>query len=735
MSQDLYKGWALYYASLGWAVFPLKPGTKYPGCKHGSSEATTDTAQIEKWWTAAPESGIGMRPASSGLYVFDMDPRNGGEKGFAELQEKHGLIASPMMAMSGRGVGFHQYFRASPDTKYLGTPAAGCDGKHNGFVVLPPSIHPDTGRPYEWLTGVPSAPVDLPQAPAFLEKPISNRKPSERVGTHADLPQLTAALEFIDPESYDDWWQTIASLKHWGEHAELEDLAFDLARDWSARSSKHDDGEFEWKWDSFDSFRKDCRTVGSLIAQARAAGFQPGPDPAICFPAALAASLPAVTIEAEVPQPLPELDMIGMPVESDQYQGRWFAQKGYNHFKYTHGLGWLSYDSTRWVADDASNARIALGNQFKGMLPAVAPSKKSALLSSGRLDSVLAVARDFPHVRVPADAWDAEPALLNTPVSAYNLATGQPVDRASHYFMQCTAVSPDFNMPTPVWDRVLQSSCPDHEFLMRALGYGITGSMREEMLFVLYGNGQNGKSKILECIKDLLGDYGTTFSTRAMMRGRFDDTKEEAKLRGKRFVLSEEIKTGSSWDEERVKNITSAATMTLKLMHKDAIEVRAQQKVFISTNYTPALDGTDFAMRRRMALIEFPFTVPEGQKDKLLPEKLRAEWPGILGKLIVAARDWHANGLQVPQSVIDRVGEYMDDNDDIQAWLDSECEEDPAAEYVTHELYRSYAGYIEASRSKPMAPQAFGRVLGKKGFAKKRTNKARLTVGLRLRSR
>lgn len=737
MSQDLYKGWALYYASLGWAVFPLKPGTKHPGCKHGSTEATTDTAQIEAWWTASPNSGIGMRPAASGLYVLDMDPRNGGEKGFAELQEKHGLIMSPLMAMSGRGVGFHQYFKAPADVKYLGTPAAGCDGKHNGFVVLPPSLHPDTQQPYTWLTGTPGADLDLPRAPSFLEKTIVSRKPSDRQGSHDDLPQLRAALEFIDPTSYEDWWQTIASLKHWGEHAELEDVAYDLARDWSAQSDKHDDGEFQWKWDSFDSFKKDCRTVGSLIAQARAAGFQPGPDPLVCFPAALAASLPPVSIASATsePEPLPELDMVGMPVESDQYQGRWFASKGFAHFKYTHGIGWLSYDRTRWVADDASNARIALGNQLKGMLPAIAPSKQSALLSSGRLDSVLSVAKDFPHVRVPADAWDAEPLLLNTPVSAYDLATGQPVARDGRYFMQCTTVSPDFNMPTPVWDRVLQSSCPDHVFLMRALGYGLTGSMREEMLFVLYGNGQNGKSKILECIKDLLGDYGTTFSTRAMMRGRFDDNKEEAKLRGKRFVLAEEIKTGSSWDEEKVKNITSAGTLTLKLMHKDAFEMRAQQKVFISTNFTPALDGTDFAMRRRIALIEFPYTIPEGQKDKLLSDKLRAEWPGILGKLILAARDWCSNGLQVPQSIVDRVSEYMDDNDDIQAWIDSECEEDATAESVTHELYRSYAGYIEASRSKPMAPQSFGRVLGKKGFTKKRTNKARLTVGLRLRSR
>ena len=741
MSQDLYKGWALYYASLGWHVFPLKPGTKHPGCEHGSSEATADVAQIERWWTASPMSGIGMRPAPSKLYVLDMDPRNGGEKAFDELQEKHGMLLSPVMAQSGRGSGFHQYYRAAdPTVKYQGNPDGlrGLDGKHNGFVVLPPSIHPDTGQPYTWITGTPGPDDVLPDAPEFLRKPIVVRRATAVVGSHEDVPLIKQALAFIDPEQYDTWYPTLASLKHWGEHAELEDLAYDIARDWSAQSAKHDDGEFQWKWDSFDSFRKDARTLGSLIAEARSAGFLPGPDPALCFPAALAASLPIVAPAsagaAPAPPVLAELDLTGLPTESDQYQGRWFAQKGFAHFKYSPGLGWLSYDGARWVADEASNARIAVGHQLKGMLAAIAPSKQAGLLSSGRLDAVLSVAKDFPHVRVPADLWDADFGLLNTPAGAYDLSTGMPIERAGKYFMQCTAVTPDFEMPTPIWDRVLREMCPDHEFLMRAFGYGLTGSMREEMMFVLYGNGQNGKSKLLECVKDLLGDYGTTFSSKALVRGRFDDNKEEAKLRGKRFVLTEEIRTGSSWDEERVKNITSAGTMTVKLMRENAFEVKAQQKVFISTNYTPDLDGTDFAMRRRIALINFPHSLTEEQKDVRLPEKLRAEWPGILGKLILAARTWYASGLQMPQTVRNAVAEYMDENDDVQAWLDSECELDAGAVSVTHELYRSYAGYIEATRRKPMVPAAFGKVLGKKGFTKSRTMTARLTNGVRLRS-
>lgn len=736
MSQDLMKGWALYYASLGWHVFPLKPGTKYPGCEHGSSEATTDTAQIERWWNAMPTAGIGMRPAPSKLYVLDMDPRNGGEKAYEQLQAEHGMLLSPVMAQSGRGSGFHAYFAApDPTVKYQGNPGGlkGLDGKHNGFVVLPPSIHPDTGQPYTWMTGTPGSADVLPEAPEFLRKPIIDRKPSDRIGSHEDVPLIKEALKFVDPDAYDTWFPTLASLKHWGDHAELEDVAYDICREWSAQSPKHDDGEFQWKWESFDSYRKDARTLGSLIADARANGFLPGPDPSVCFPAARA--LGAAQPEAAPAAPLPAIDLIGLPTESDQYQGRWFAEKAHKFFKYSPGIGWLSYDRTRWVPDEAAAARLALGNQLKGMLPAISPSKQAAIMGAGRLSSILDVAKDFPHLRVMPEQWDADPYLVNTPAGPYDLRTAAPAAQTGQLFMQCTAVAPDFNMPTPVWDRVLRDMCPEHEFLMRVLGYGLMADLSEEMIFILYGDGQNGKSKILECVKNLMGDYSTTYSSKALVKNRFDDSKEDAKLRGKRFALCEEIPLGARWDDDKIKNATSSGTLTVKLMRENAFEMPSRYRVFLATNYLPALDGLDFAMRRRLCLIHFPRTVAENEKDKKLSVKLEAEAPGILAKLMRAAQAWFTEGLVLPESVKAAVGEYMDDNDEIQAWLDSECTKDDAAVSVTHDLYRSYACYVEATTRAPMSPQGFGMALKKKGFAKgKETSgkKRRVIHGLKL---
>ena len=744
MSQD-YKAWARFYASLGWHVFPLVPGTKRPLPRHGSSEATADLGQIETWWTQSPTSGIGMSPRPSGLYVLDVDPRNDGIAGLAELEKKHGAVETPVIVFSGRGEGFHNYFRADPASKYLGQPGKGLDGKHAGYVVLPPSLHPDSGQPYTWGVDAETLhSINIPVAPSFLLKPEPTRvREASRAGSHDDLPQIKAALEHISPEHYEDWWQTMASLHHWGHHADLIDLAYDTAREWSAQSSKHDDGTFDWKWETFDSDKKDARGIGSMIMQARKNGYLPGPDPALCFPAALAAAaaFQGATAEEVLAQgaPLPavqgDIDFSGLPVESDQYQGRWFAQKFRNLYKHSPGLGWLANQGDHWLADEGSAARLTVGDQLKGMLPAIQPSKQAAILGSGRLNSILDVARDFPQVRVLPEQWDAEPFILNTPGEAYDLKTGKPVDRNQHLLTQRTSVAPDFNMPTPVWDRVLRDMCPEHEFLTRVLGYGLMADLSEEMIFILYGDGQNGKSKILECVKEILGDYSTTYSSKALVRNNRDDSKEDAKLRGKRFALCEEIPLGARWDDDKIKNATSSSTLTVKLMRENAFEMPSRFRVFLATNYLPALDGLDFAMRRRLCLIHFPRTVTEAEKDRKLPEKLEAEAPGILAKLILAAQAWHRDGLVLPESVKASVGEYMDDNDEIQAWLDSECAKDDAAVTVTHDLYRSYACYVEATTRAPMSPQGFGMALKKKGFAKSKETtgkKRRVILGLKL---
>ena len=62
---------ALYYASLGYKVFPCKPGGKKPITKHGCKDATNDPDEIEKLWKYSPSANVAI--STDGLLVVDVD--------------------------------------------------------------------------------------------------------------------------------------------------------------------------------------------------------------------------------------------------------------------------------------------------------------------------------------------------------------------------------------------------------------------------------------------------------------------------------------------------------------------------------------------------------------------------------------------------------------------------------------------------------------------------------------
>lgn len=284
--------WALYYARLGWAVFPLVPGTKSPfKDSHGSSEATTDPERIRAWWAQHPDANIATRPSAAGLYVYDVDPRNGGDVDHQRLQAERGPIDSPLRVNSPSG-GWHLYLAAPPGQRYDGKPAAGIDGKYNGYAVLPPSVHPNGGR-YTWAGQPPSRSVTAAPIPGWLVRPAASttRTRGEHPGTLADVDRITAALDRLDPDDYYVWAYTMASLRHWEDTGtdELQGVGYKLCRDWSARSDKHDDGVFDDKWHrAWHSDRAGARTLGSLLHDAGLTAGQQMVNAAAAF-----ASMPA----------------------------------------------------------------------------------------------------------------------------------------------------------------------------------------------------------------------------------------------------------------------------------------------------------------------------------------------------------------------------------------------------------------------------------------------------------
>lgn len=160
---------AVAYAMAGWPVFPLRGKVPaipnpHPGvsCKgecgklgHGCLDATTDLARVIGWWGGEYDGcNIGLVPRPD-IIVIDLDPRHGGGQGWWELVQKEGGGHEPvtLQSISGRMDGGRHLFFRRPDgdlhSKFLPT---GVDLKtSSGYVVAPPSVHPDTGKRYARL--------------------------------------------------------------------------------------------------------------------------------------------------------------------------------------------------------------------------------------------------------------------------------------------------------------------------------------------------------------------------------------------------------------------------------------------------------------------------------------------------------------------------------------------------------------------------------------------------------
>jgi len=160
------------YARAGLPVLPLRPGSKLPASLHGKDDASTDLEEVRAWWARCPAANIGVRPPL-GVVVLDVDPRHGGASALLALTRQHGGLPSTWTAATGGG-GLHIWLRAVGP--FRGQLCTGVDIKsHSGYLVMPPSMHPNSQR-YAWRNTLPIAATPAWLLP-LLRKPVARTVP------------------------------------------------------------------------------------------------------------------------------------------------------------------------------------------------------------------------------------------------------------------------------------------------------------------------------------------------------------------------------------------------------------------------------------------------------------------------------------------------------------------------------------------------------------------------------
>jgi hypothetical protein len=128
-----------------------------------------DRALITEWWSRWPDANIAV--ALNGVVVIDIDGPEG-EESLAALIRQHGPLPETLQSKTGRG---RQLFFTSGGADIRNSTAKlgpGLDVRgEGGYVVLPPSVHPN-GNLYGWVCKVRPAAL-----PAWLREKLTAPAP------------------------------------------------------------------------------------------------------------------------------------------------------------------------------------------------------------------------------------------------------------------------------------------------------------------------------------------------------------------------------------------------------------------------------------------------------------------------------------------------------------------------------------------------------------------------------
>ena len=760
---------ALRYAALGWEVFPLAARSKVP--KKGSRgllDATSDPDTVRDWWSKDPQANIGLNVGRSGLVCVDVDPRHGGDATWSGLVSKLGEDVSRTVSSATGGGGRHFLYRRNgkPVRSVDGALGPGVDTKsEGGYIVLPPSIHPDTGRPYAWVPGASpfeTSPAPLPKSLEVLcpEAVDPKKAETETVSRDQDRPKATTSGVVIHretPAETGHFWLAKALARvgpgtrnktgFWLA-CQLRDAGLDQV-DATMVMEAYTEGVQSLGPDPY-SYREAYASLGEAYSR-------PARDPATRQGVGGPVSIVFDPDTGEVEDV--DADALNALHLTDSGNAEAMARLYGDRLRFAHlppktrdmvGF-WLVWSGHRWSPNATGDVdRLALATvrarqDAARLIPTEdGPSKEAkwALMSesASKRRDLVALARAERPIAVRFEDFDRDPWLLGTANGVLDLRTGDlRPGRQSDMLTKSVGYDFDPSARCPRWLRFLDEVFKGDQdlvaFVQRAIGYSLTGDTREQCLFLCHGKGANGKSTMLSTLRAVLGDYAanTPFSTFELGE-RAGNTNDLAALAGTRLVTAAETSEARRLNEARVKAVTGGDPVTARFLYTEFFTYVPTYKIWLSMNALPAVAGVDDGIWRRLRLIPFRVSF-KGREDRTLEATLRAEVPGILAWAVDGCLQWQAMGdLGAPSAVLDATEAYRTESDVIGRFLEDRTHEDadPRHGVRASDLYSAYSRWCLVMGEKAETATTFGRRLVDLGFEKKRAGAGMFYYGLAL---
>ncbi len=619
---------ALIYAKRGWAVLPCK--NKIPLTPHGYKDASVDETVIRQMFANRRDVNIAIATGKmSGIFVVDVDVKNGahGDESLREMESEFGELPHTVESLTwskGKHILF-SYPKCGIGCKTGVRPGIDIRGD-GGYVIAPPSVI--EGKTYEWEVSHHPDETMIAEAPEWLIDLLNEKK---------SVIDLSDQGTKITKNRNDTLMHMGVRLRKMGlEHQQIEMML-------------------------------------QSINENRCS--PPLPKKEV---SAVAKSVSRYGVESSTKYDDPFTDV---------WNAKIFFEKYGDSIKYCDALGgWFIWDDTRWKKDDTFQILRLAKNTVKQMYQMAKVNNDKSLFhhavnceSEARLKAMINLVRSEGEVAAISDQFDSDVFLLNCLNGTLNLQTGElrPHNK-DDYITRRVKLNYNKNADCPEWRRFLMTifqGCKQIiDFMQKAVGYSLSGSIKEQCIFILYGIGMNGKSTFLKHIFRILGDYAMNTPSSTLFEKHNDTIPNDvARLKGVRFVTAVESSKSKAMAEALIKQLTGDDPISARFLYKEFFDFFATFKIFLATNYKPNISGTDKGIWRRIITIPFEKVISEEERDPELDEKLVREYEGILKWAVDGFQLWQTQGLGRPDKVTAATNEYQKESDLIGSFLDERC--------------------------------------------------------------
>jgi putative DNA primase/helicase len=537
------------------------------------------------------------------------------------MEEQYGPLPATVEVLTGGG-GRHFHFQNFDGIGCSnGELAPGVDVKaEGGYVILPPSPN-ESGRRYAWLDEsrpVLALPPWLAELLDGLKKKLKQRIPA------FDGPKIPRGQHDIELTRIAGKLRGIGMEQQALEVAliEIVEKRFeDYGPDYKQMCAKHARGAMKW-----------------TVTEAPSSGSQHS-DAANCVR---------------------------------------FSEQHSDNLKYIADLKeWRHYNGKVWAEEDATGQpmRCAMKTAlsiFDEISSQPTQEKRDgrakwavASEQRARLEAMVALARSSPGIRVKhyRTVFDRHPDLLACENGVIDLRTGAlEAHRRELMLTQFAPVRFSPEATCPWFDGFLRDAFENDEemiaYLDHVLGYSLTGHTRERAIFLMLGEGRNGKSTLAELVKFILGSAAgkasfQTFTQASYQRSGSDAEPDIVALHDKRVVWAVESERRRKLDTAKLKEHSGEDSIKARTLHAKPIEFKPQYKIFLIANESPGIAG-DPALWDRIHHIEFKVRIPDEKLvEDFLHVKLLPELEGIFARIVRGSVAWYEKGLKPPKRATD----------------------------------------------------------------------------------